>query len=902
MGRWGTGAGRAGRTGWLKLPRAAAAWAAACSLAAGGLVAAGVAAATAATASPGQGAAPAATAPVCQVAYTVNSDWGTGFSAAITIANNGPAVTSWTLGYSYTGNQKLAQGWSGNWSQSGQAITVTNASWNGTLGTGASTQIGANFSYTGTNTAPTAFTLNGTACNGSGGGGGTPTVSITSPANGATFTAPASIPITASASESGGTISKVEFFNGATLLGTATSSPYTFTWSSVPAGTYSLTAEAFDASGLTATSSAVSVTVNPATTPAVVASPASLSVTQGSTGTFGVSLSTAPTSNVTVTVARTSGNTGLSVSSGGTLTFTPSNFSTAQTVTIAADSSSTGAATFSATASGYTTAAVSVTENSSSSTGTLLVNPTSFSVAQGTSDVFGVSLSSAPSGNVSVTVGRTAGNSGLAVSAGTTLTFTTSNWNYPQPVTVTADASSTGNATFTASASGYPAVSTTGTETTAGSTTTPAHVVNPFTGSSWYVNPDYTAEVATSAAGATGTLKSQMQLVGQQSTGVWLDRIAAIYGGSGNSSRMSLEAHLRAALSQESGSTPILVPIVVYDLPNRDCAALASNGELTVSNNGLQYYEQDYINPIAQILTNFEHTNIRVIAVIEPDSLPNLVTNLNDANCSQANSSGAYVNGIQYALNKLHAIPNVYNYVDIAHSAWLGWSSNMGPAVNLYKSVASGTTAGVSSMDGFISDTANYTPISEPYMTATQSINGQPVDSANFYQYNPYIDELTYDQAMYTNLVNAGFPATIGMLIDSSRNGWGGPSRPTGPSTSTDLNTFVSQSKIDERPVRGDWCNQNNAGLGPFPQANPNSSFTHLYAYVWIKPPGESDGDYPSGSHTHGDPHCDPNGTNTDGNGNTYSTGSIPGFDIPAGQWFPAEFQMLVQNASPAVP
>ena len=833
-------------------------------------------------------AAPASAAPVCQVTYTVNSDWGTGFSVAINITNNGPAITSWTLGYAYTGNQQIAQGWSGNWSQSGENITVTNASWNGSLATGGSASIGANFSYTGTNTAPAAFTLNGSTCNGTRAAAARPR--CRSPARPTARRSPPRrrFPSPPRPRSRAGSISKVEFFNGATLLGTATSSPYTFTWSSVPAGTYSLTAEAFDASGTTATSSAVSVTVNPATTPAVVASPTSLSVTQGSTGTFGVSLSTAPSSNVTVTVSRASGNTGLSVSSGGTLTFTPANFATAQTVTLAADSSSTGAATFSATASGYTTAAVSVTETSSSATGTLLVNPASFSVAQGTNDVFGVSLSSAPSGNVSVTVGRTAGNSGLAVSAGAALTFTTSNWNYPQPVTVTADTSSTGNATFTASASGYTSVSVTGTETAAGSTTTPAHAVNPFTGSTWYVNPDYTAEVATSAAGATGTLKAQMQLVGQQSTGVWLDRIAAIYGGSGNSSRMSLEAHLQAALSQESGSTPILVPIVVYDLPNRDCAALASNGELTVSNNGLTYYEQDYINPIAQILTNFEHTNIRVIAVIEPDSLPNLVTNLSDANCAQANSSGAYVNGIQYALNKLHAIPNVYNYVDIAHSAWLGWSSNMGPAVSLFKSVASGTTAGVNSMDGFISDTANTTPITEPYMTATESIGGQPVDSANFYQFNPYIDELTYDEAMYTNLVNAGFPSTIGMLIDTSRNGWGGPNRPTGPSTSTDLNTFVNQSKIDERPFRGDWCNQNGAGLGPFPQANPNSSFTHLYAYVWIKPPGESDGDYPTATHAHGDPHCDPNGTNTDGSGNTYPTNSIPGFDIPAGQWFPA--------------
>ncbi len=186
-------------------------------------------------------------------------------------------------------------------------------------------------------------------------------------------------------------------------------------------------------------------------------------------------------------------------------------------------------------------------------------------------------------------------------------------------------------------------------------------MVNPFTGSNWYVNPDYAAEVATSASGASGTLASQMTLVGQQSTGIWLDHIGAIYGGSANSSRMSLQAQLANAVSKESGSTPEIVPIVVYDLPNRDCAALASNGELTVSNNGLQYYEQDYINPIAQILTDYEHTNLRIVAIIEPDSLPNLVTNLSDANCSQANSSGAYVYGVQYALNKLHAIPNVYN-------------------------------------------------------------------------------------------------------------------------------------------------------------------------------------------------------------------------------------------------
>src|SRR5713101_1535793 len=238
------------------------------------VAAAGLAAGTAVAITSGVATA----APACQVQYSVNQ-WNTGFTAAITITNNGSAITSWTLAYSYTGSQTLTQGWSGNWTQSGQNVTVTNASWNGSLATGGSTQIGANFSYSGTNTAPAAFTLNGVACNGSG-GGSTPTVSITSPASGASFTAPATIPITASASETGGTISKVEFFNGATLLGTVTTSPYTFNWTGVPAGTYSLTAEAFDASNVTATSSAVSVTVTAATSPSVVASPTSLSVAQ----------------------------------------------------------------------------------------------------------------------------------------------------------------------------------------------------------------------------------------------------------------------------------------------------------------------------------------------------------------------------------------------------------------------------------------------------------------------------------------------------------------------------------------------------------------------------------------------------------------------------------------------
>jgi beta-glucanase (GH16 family) len=91
-----------------------------------------------------------------------------------------------------------------------------------------------------------------------------PTVSITSPANGAIFTAPASITINATAADSDGTVSKVDFYQGTTLLGTDTSSPYSYTWSSVAVGSYSLTAKATDNSGAVTTSAAVNITVNAA--------------------------------------------------------------------------------------------------------------------------------------------------------------------------------------------------------------------------------------------------------------------------------------------------------------------------------------------------------------------------------------------------------------------------------------------------------------------------------------------------------------------------------------------------------------------------------------------------------------------------------------------------------------
>lgn len=88
-----------------------------------------------------------------------------------------------------------------------------------------------------------------------------PSVSISSPSSGASFTAPANIPIQASASDADGRVTRVEFYRGTTLIGSDTTSPYSVTWSSAPAGTYTLTAKAFDEDGASRTSAGVGITV-----------------------------------------------------------------------------------------------------------------------------------------------------------------------------------------------------------------------------------------------------------------------------------------------------------------------------------------------------------------------------------------------------------------------------------------------------------------------------------------------------------------------------------------------------------------------------------------------------------------------------------------------------------------
>ena len=428
--------------------------------------------------------------------------------------------------------------------------------------------------------------------------------------------------------------------------------------------------------------------------------------------------------------------------------------------------------------------------------------------------------------------------------------------------------------------------------------TAEGHVENPFVGATFYRNVDYVAAVRAAANREGGRLGRQMLQVADHPTFVWLDRIAAVHGTGGYP--RGLAGHLDQALEQGANA----IGLVVYNLPNRDGAALASNGELLIALRGLDRYKAEYIDAIYRVISREKYARLRIVLVIEPDSLPNLVTNRDFPRVKEAETTGAYVQGIQYAIGTLRSLGNTYAYIDVGHAGWMGWSKNLNGLVDVLKKVGAGIPGGNAKVDGFISNTANYNVFAEPYMTADQMIGGRPVRSLDgWYDWNDHIDERSYATALRDAVTRGpdAYPATVGLLVDTSRNGWGGPDRPSGPSKSTDLRTFVRATTLDRRVHKGNWANQAGAGIGARPVANPAP---HYHAFVWVKPPGESDGssvavptgpDNPLGKGF--DRMCDPDYAGNALNGNN-RTGALPGAPV-AGRWFQAHFAELVKNAYP---
>ncbi|KAF7555646.1 hypothetical protein G7Z17_g2014 [Cylindrodendrum hubeiense] len=393
------------------------------------------------------------------------------------------------------------------------------------------------------------------------------------------------------------------------------------------------------------------------------------------------------------------------------------------------------------------------------------------------------------------------------------------------PVSTTTTTKSSATVTVTSSGS-----STTSAPSTATGTVT--YSGNPFSGVNLWANDYYRSEVSTLAIPSlSGALATAAAKVAEVPSFQWMDSFDHI---------SLMEDTLVDIKKANQAGGNYAGQFVVYDLPERDCAAAASNGEYSLDNDGANKYKT-YIDTIKKILQAY--SEIRIILVIEPDSLANLVTNLNVAKCSKAHD--AYITLTKYAVTALN-LPNVAMYLDAGHAGWLGWPANQGPAATLFASIYkdSGKPA---ALRGLATNVANYN---------AWSISTPPAYTSG----NSIYDEKGYIHAMGPLLEQNGWPGAQ-FITDQGRSG----KQPTGQSQ------------------WGDWCNAKGTGFGTRPSANTGDSL--LDAFVWIKPGGESDGTSDTSAARY-DYHCG------------YSDALQPAPE--AGTWFQAYFEQLLTNANPA--
>src|SRR5664279_1157303 len=224
------------------------------------------------------------------------------------------------------------------------------------------------------------------------------------------------------------------------------------------------------------------------------------------------------------------------------------------------------------------------------------------------------------------------------------------------------------------------------------SSTSPGSDHNPFKGANFFINPAYAANVKATAKRHPDEAERILK-VAQYPTAVWLDSIEHVD---------NLAGWLDEAKKQQIAvGKPTVSVVVVYDLPNRDCSAASSGGELKVAQNGEARYMNEFIDPIA---AQFKaHSDQPIVVLLEPDSLGNLATNMALPMCQEAKH--AYRNGIIYAIKKF-ALPNVSIYLDAAHSGWLGWDDNRAKIAKIFKSVLA-DAGGPGMIRGFALNTAS---------------------------------------------------------------------------------------------------------------------------------------------------------------------------------------------------
>ena len=372
-------------------------------------------------------------------------------------------------------------------------------------------------------------------------------------------------------------------------------------------------------------------------------------------------------------------------------------------------------------------------------------------------------------------------------------------------------------------------------------------------GTTLYVDPASSTQQA--AARLEGQARADALVLGSFPSATWFTK--------------DTPAEVRAAVKKlvDAAAAENAVPTVVaYNLPHRDCSQYSAGGATS---------KAEYLAWIDAVAAGIGDR--KVVVILEPHGLGIIPfhTELSgkeewckppDAN--KATAAKERYEMLSYAVDRLGANPHASVYLDGTHSAWLG----VGDIANRL------VRAGVQRASGFFLNASNYEPndklldygtwISQciHYGTRSGDSRGHFERCANqYYPANPN-DYATWalSRKWYAeNVGKAGDPLTH-FVIDTSRNGRG----PGTPKSGTNY----KDAQI--------WCNPPDRGLGARPTTRTGNPLVD--AYLWIKIPGESDGQCNRGMGGSIDP----------------VRGSA---DPPAGAWFEKQAAELVQFASPPV-
>ena len=367
-----------------------------------------------------------------------------------------------------------------------------------------------------------------------------------------------------------------------------------------------------------------------------------------------------------------------------------------------------------------------------------------------------------------------------------------------------------------------------------------------------------------------------------------IDTPKSVWFTGGTPDRIQQDVKNTVKRASGKGTVPVLV---AYNIPFRDCAQFSAGGATTV---------EEYTAWIDGFAAGIGDEN--AIVILEPDGLGIIPWYkqfrglpseggyewCQPAEAEEATAADERFAMLNYAVDALKANPNTRVYQDGTHSSWL----NVGDAAHRL------SQAGVDRTDGFYLNVSNYQFTANQiqygtWISSCLSISTTPADfsaCANQYwngdpegtkiadllgpwsgvalsSYGEWSDD-SDDPYLNTSGINwryGGAQPTTLFVIDSSRNGVG-PWEP------------------DAYPDPQDWCNPPDRGLGLRPTADTGNPL--LDAYLWVKIPGESDGECTRG--------LGPAGETVD---------PVWGIiDPPAGEWFPEMALDLIQNANPPLP